>query len=80
MIFVEPVENTKVSVRARIYDTSPTTEWEVLLYGIPYGKVGKEVVVSWFTPNINNNGTFYTDSNGLEMQERKINYRPTWNF
>lgn len=21
---------------------------------------------------------FYTDSNGLEMQLRKLNYRPTW--
>jgi hypothetical protein len=23
---------------------------------------------------------FYTDSNGLEMQERVINYRPTWDL
>jgi hypothetical protein len=27
-----------------------------------------------------NNQTFYTDSNGMEMQERKLNYRPTWDF
>jgi hypothetical protein len=23
---------------------------------------------------------FYTDSNGLEMQRRQLNYRPTWNL
>jgi len=27
-----------------------------------------------------NNQTFFTDSNGMEMQERKLNYRPTWDF
>ena len=32
------------------------------------------------TPDIDNNHTFYTDSNGLEMQKRVLNYRPTWNF
>lgn len=24
--------------------------------------------------------TFWTDSNGLEMQNRTLNYRPTWNL
>ena len=27
-----------------------------------------------------NNQTFFTDSNGLEMQKRVLNYRPTWDF
>lgn len=26
------------------------------------------------------NGTFYTDSNALEMQKRQLNFRPTWNY
>ena len=27
-----------------------------------------------------NDNTFYTDSNGLNMQKRVLNYRPTWNI
>jgi hypothetical protein len=30
--------------------------------------------------DFDNNGTFYTDANGLEMQKRILNYRPTWDF
>jgi hypothetical protein len=41
--------------------------------------IGKEVVMLLET-NVNNQDTFYTDSNGLELQKRKINYRPTWNL
>ena len=41
--------------------------------------VGKEIVVIVETPEINNTD-FYTDSNGLEMQQRILNYRPTWNY
>ena len=37
---------------------------------------GKEVTVNWELTSFNNADVFYTDSNGLEMQERKINYRP----
>jgi hypothetical protein len=39
--------------------------------------VGKEVTINIKT-SINNQHEFYTDANGLEMQKRKINYRPTW--
>lgn len=43
--------------------------------------VGKDVIVNWrFLNGFNNNGKFYTDSNALTMQERKYNYRESWNF
>jgi len=32
------------------------------------------------TSNIMNNKTFFTDSNGLELQKRILNYRPTWDL
>lgn len=41
---------------------------------------GYEVIVDFTVENFNNNGTFYTDSNGLEMQKRILNYRPTWDL
>ena len=58
----------------------PLSAWDVVLYGIPQSNQGKEVTVNWKHYNINNNNTFYTDSNALEMQERILNYRPTWNL
>jgi hypothetical protein len=30
--------------------------------------------------DIKNSGTFYTDSNGREFLERKLDYRPTWDM
>ena len=52
-------------------------EWEVQLHGIPIsdGK-GKEVVVNFEMVDFDNLNTFYTDSNGLEMQKRILNQRP----
>jgi lysosomal alpha-mannosidase len=53
----------------------------VLLFGLPDQEhVGHEVTVNFYAPNIDNAGVFYTDSNGLEMQTRVINYRPTWDL
>jgi len=42
--------------------------------------VGKEVVLDINVPSINNNNIFYTDSMGMEMQKRVLNYRPTWDL
>jgi lysosomal alpha-mannosidase len=40
-------------------------------------KIGKEIILS-FATTIQNNKTFYTDSNGMEEQKRVIDKRPTW--
>lgn len=54
---------------------------DVLLFGLPNQPlVGHEVTVNFYASSIDNAGVFYTDSNGLEMQTRKLNYRPTWNL
>merc|ERR1711893_173120 len=49
------------------------------MHGIPIQeRKGMEVVVNWEMLNWDNDDTFYTDSNGLEMQKRILNYRPDW--
>lgn len=58
-------------------------KFEVELFGIPQNKlkqIGHEVTVNFFAPELNTDGIFYTDSNGLEMQKRQLNYRPTWDL
>ena len=48
---------------------------------IPGDKMdGYEVIVDFSVANFDNNQTFWTDSNGLEMQKRILNYRPTWDI
>jgi hypothetical protein len=41
---------------------------------------GYEVIANFHVENFDNNETFFTDSNGLEMQKRILNYRPTWDL
>ncbi|KYQ93883.1 alpha-mannosidase [Tieghemostelium lacteum] len=41
--------------------------------------IGKEVI-SRFTTSLQTDQTWYSDSNGMEMQKRVINYRPSWNL
>ena len=41
---------------------------------------GYEFVATFDALDFNNNQTFFTDSNGLEMQKRILNYRPTWDL
>ena len=49
------------------------------MHGIPHAVPrfgdGREVVVNWDLPNFDNAETWYTDSNGLEMQKRMLNKR-----
>jgi hypothetical protein len=72
--------NATAYVRVRYYDESYGSEWEVYLSGLPNDNIGREVTVNWKALNFDNNKTFYTDSNGLEMQQRILNYRPSFNF
>ena len=74
------VRNATAYVRVRYYDEQSSAEWEVYLNGLPNDGHGREVTVNWKASEIHNDNTFYTDSNGLEMQKRILNYRPTFNF
>jgi lysosomal alpha-mannosidase len=59
----------------------PVLRVDVDLGEIPgANNTGYEVIVDFKALNFDNNQTFYTDSNGLEMQKRILNYRPTWDI
>jgi hypothetical protein len=59
---------------------SSSYEIETFVDSIPVDdRIGKEVVLIVDT-GIDNKDTFYTDSNGLELQKRVLNYRPTWDL
>jgi len=53
-------------------------EYEVELSEIPIKDgFGKDVIVQWkMFDEFEMNKTFWTDSNGLEMQERRLNFNP----
>lgn len=72
--------NETAKLVLRVYQKRPQMEWVLKLGSIPLSKVGQEVIIQFYTPNIDNKDTFYTDSNGLEMQERILNYRFTWDL
>ena len=58
-------------------------EFDVHMLGIPIGNgEGQEVVAKWrlLDPDFSNKKVFYTDSNGLEMQKRTLDYRETWDL
>ena len=58
-----------------------TVKFEVDLGSLPpvyYN--GYEVTANFHIDNFDNFRTFWTDSNGLEMQKRILNYRPTWDL
>lgn len=69
----------------RVLPDAPVLEWEVKLHGVPprYIKTtrqGYEIVANWQFEDFVNDGTFYTDSNGLEMQKRVLNHREGYEF
>lgn len=61
---------------AQVIPGAQTVKWQVDLHGIPLiRRKGMEVVVNWELNNFVNDGVFYTDSNGLEMQKRVVDFR-----
>lgn len=65
---------------SRVYADSNFLETEGTFGPIPISDgLGKELITR-FDTNLNTGNYYYTDANGLEYQERKTNYRPSWNL
>ena len=73
----------KAIVHVSVDTDLDTIKFEVDLDSLPEVDIynnfyGHEVIVDFSVEDFDNNNTFWTDSNGLEMQKRVLNYRPTW--
>ena len=83
--------NSSVGIEVHVrFDVPWISQVTRVLKGLPYLEVeysigpipiddgrGKEVITRFASP-IRSNETFYTDSNGREFQERRRDYRPTY--
>ncbi|XP_049857125.1 lysosomal alpha-mannosidase-like isoform X1 [Schistocerca gregaria] len=77
---VHQVFSDWISQVVRVYKGENHAELEWMVGPIPIeDNIGKEVITK-FSSSIQNQGVFYTDSNGRELLWRKRNYRPTWNL
>ena len=67
-----------------IIDDMGVIKYDVVLFGLPMQPTispkGHEVIVVFESSTIKNKQTFYTDSNGLGMQERILNYQPSYDM
>jgi hypothetical protein len=76
ILFNDPVSKEQAIIKARYSKYfDDVIEFEVELNEIPIGQPeqGKDVTVNWkIFDDFKMNKTFYTDSNGLEMQERRV--------
>ena len=65
----------------RVYSGRDYVEVEYIVGPIPIDDgLGKEIVTRYTCPSIENEGTYYTDSNGREFMKRQRSHRPTWNL
>ena len=67
-----------ISQVVRLYAGQRHAEFEYTVGPIPIDDNWGKEIITRFDSDINSNLLFYTDANGREMQERKVNYRPTW--
>ena len=87
----EPGDDTTAWIRqvVRIVQDQPWIEVEYTVGPIPMTDPshnnpprfrGREVVTRLVAPEIQNQGVFYTDSNGRAFLQRRRNQRPTWDM
>ena len=69
-----------ISQVVRLYVGQRHAEFEYTVGPIPVADNWGKEIITRFDSDIQSNQVFFTDANGREMQERKVNYRPTWNL
>lgn len=71
-----------VTIQDQMKGASAAVKFDLTLDSLPFESVndGFDVVAQFKVQNMNNNKTFYTDANGLGMQKRILDYRPSWDF
>lgn len=57
------------------FDSSKASTLTFKVMMDPMEQNGEDVTVNFYSPDIKNNGVFFTDANGLEMQKRTLNER-----
>ncbi|XP_065289713.1 lysosomal alpha-mannosidase-like [Dermacentor albipictus] len=62
----------------RVYEDSDFVEFVWVVGSIPVADDKGKEIITRFDTEIKNDGVFYTDSNGREILQRRLNYRPTW--
>lgn len=77
---VHQIFNDWISQTIRVYEGAQHAEFEWQVGPIDIeDNYGKEVIMR-FQSNLNSASFFYTDSNGREIMERELDFRPTWNL
>ncbi|XP_067673707.1 lysosomal alpha-mannosidase-like [Haliotis asinina] len=64
----------------RLYDGAPYLELEWTVGPLPDENRETKEVISHFTTDLQTRGVVYTDSNGREMIQRRLDKRETWNL
>lgn len=76
-------EGNRVETQIKFYhlgdDYDNVIEVQSYLDSVPVHLYGKEIVMD-VDCDVRNGKVFYTDANGLELQKRQLNYRPTWDL
>lgn len=76
------LDNANTLSNIRIYkDLAKGVEIESFVDSISIDNLkGKEIIMRVEVPSIQNKNTFYTDSMGMELQKRVLDYRSSWNL
>lgn len=69
-----------LTLRLRAGSDLLEVEWTVGPVPVKEDRLGKEVIVKVRTPEVDNRGIMYTDSNGRDFFKRRRNFQPTWDL